>query len=70
MFVNDHGRSLPRFTRINCRGDHNNFAVYRRNFIFKLMVVHDHIGRSSWRMDTALQILVRSSGSESPSLDM
>ena len=47
-------------------------AVYRHtcNFTLKLMVVDVHIGRSRWKMDAAFPILARTSGSESPSLDV
>ena len=44
-------RSLPRLTRIHCRGDHN--GCVQTYFYFKLMVVDDHIdvGRSRWKID-------------------
>ena len=43
-------------------------AVYRRNVTFKLIVVDDHIGRSSLKMDAAFLILEYTSGPEPPSL--
>ena len=43
-------------------------AVYRRNFVFKLMVVDDRIGWRRWKIDAAFPIFTRTFGPESPLL--
>ena len=45
-------------------------AVYRHNLTLELMVVDDHIGRIGWTFYAGFLILARTSGSESPLLDM